>query len=405
MKNKKTYQTIILSMLFLSFGIGLYSCKTDSKKEGKEQKADSYYTCSMHPQVHQDKPGNCPICNMKLIKVSQNTEEEDMPEDSLLSYLAEPVSKVAVGSFQTIHPEEMTAEKQIRVNGTIEFDKRGRNIVSSRISGRIDEIFVKYENQQINKGQALFKLYSPQLLSYQKDLLEAVKNDNKVLTNKLQSRLINLGMAEKEIQKIINDKKALTDITIYSKFNGIVRNMTRKQSNSVLLIKEGMYIDKGQPLFVVQEISQKWADLNIAVKDLKYITIGDSVSLFSDASGKQLVKGKIDFIPSYFEEENKSVAVRVYLKKVPSEWKIGTFVEGIITTTHSGTFIPKTAVEDLGEKKVIWVKKEKYNNIFISRNIKTGWQNDDFVEVISGLNTNIEIAKVAAYMVEKETVL
>jgi Cu(I)/Ag(I) efflux system membrane fusion protein len=382
---------------------------TYAKASADTQKTDVYYTCSMHPQVHEDKPGNCPICGMKLIKVESSTEENGMPLDSSLSYLINPVTKTVVGSFKVIEPVKREPEDTIIADGYIGFDKRAINKVNTRVTGRIEKLYVKYANQRISKGQPLMTIYSPELLSAQRDLLQVTKDNDQSLISALKEKLLNLGMHSNEIKKVLQSGKPLTRITIYSPYSGISQHTDATASSGntseLLNVKEGMYVNKGQTVFSIQNIDKTWAVLNVFTGKVSHINSGDPVSLYSDADPENIVKGRIDFIPPYRNQDEKTTRVRAYLNNMPESWKIGTLFHGriAINEQNKGWYIPLSAVNDLGMHKVIWVQDKKRPGIFHAREVETGLQTSDSVEVISGINPGDKIVANAAYMVGSDS--
>jgi Cu(I)/Ag(I) efflux system membrane fusion protein len=274
---------------------------------------------------------------MKLIKVASSDKTDKMPLDSALSYLTEPVTQTVVGSFKVIEPVKAKPNDTLVADGYIGFDQRDVNTVSSRVAGRIETLYVRYANQRIHKGQPLMKIYSPDLLSAQSNLLQVMQDKDQTLINSLKAQLINLGMQATEIQRVMQSGQALSSITIYSPYNGISQPTTggnatnsMASSNSVaasptgmemggsninptetmatgqstnqpeaLSIREGMYVNRGQTVFSIQNTNRTWAILNVFTSDVWHIHPGDAVSLYTDADPINIVKGRVDFIPPY----------------------------------------------------------------------------------------------------------
>ena len=132
------------------------------------------YTCSMHPQIIRDKPGNCPICGMTLVKkVIDNHAIEDYNIENVIK----PTDNFVVGKFQTITAIDSTLSGEINLPGTVAYDPNSAVNIAARISGRIEKIYVNFKYQRINKGQKLFDLYSPELLTEQENFIYLLSND------------------------------------------------------------------------------------------------------------------------------------------------------------------------------------------------------------------------------------
>lgn len=424
------YAGIMTILLSLTAGLILEGCHPESRQVASSAKF--YYTCPMHPQIHEDQPGDCPICGMKLVKV-EPAASEGAPLDSALSYLEEPVTKTVVGDFKVISPEKIKPADTITADGYTGFDERALNTVASRVSGRIEKLYIKYTNQSVHQGEPLMKIYSPRLLSVQRDLLQAVKNKDTVIIVSLKENLYNLGMYRQEVEQVMQTGQPLADITIYSPYPGISRspgnsamngevnnmgtdnsiNMQASNTSSsnassapeLLTIREGMYVNAGQTVFSIQDISRVWALLNAFNKDVPNIRVGDPAGLSAAADQVNIIRGKVDFIPSYRVENEKTTRVRVYLSRLPENWKIGTLLRGWIATSGSrhGWSVPVSAVNRLGTSSVVWVQDKQYPHVFHASKVSTAEQTGDHILITSGLHDGDKIAENASYMVDSDS--
>lgn len=434
----------LFAMILFSSTLLLSGCQSRPTSNRKPE-TGTYYTCSMHPQVHQDKPGNCPICGMKLIRVTSS----DLPKESLdssLSYLTEPVNQTVVGSFKVIEPAKTNPTDTITVEGYIGFDERDVNTVNTRVTGRVEKLYVNYTNQHIKKGQALMDIYSPELVSAERNLLQTVQDKDTALIAGLKEQLLNLGMRPSEIQKIIQRRQPLVKITLYSPYSGISRQTPVGQRTAMdnrmqnmgsgtmgsttsamqsgismgrspssvsaksstperLNIRNGMYVNMGQTVFTVQNISRTWAILNVFTRDLWRIHPGDAVSLYTDANPTHILKGRVDFIPPYRSSDEKTTRIRIYLNHLPQSWRIGTLIHShvAIRGEHNSVYVPLSAVNRLGTTSVIWVQDKQHANVFHAREVRTGIQTSESIQIISGVHPGDKIAENAAYMVDSDS--
>ncbi len=402
-KQKTIYWLVIIIFLITAFT----ACHSSTEK--KSAINDFYYTCAMHPKIHEDKPGDCPICGMKLIKEKTSPAKDTTSIDTSLAYLTAPVTQSVVGNFKVIEPVKSIPSDTIKADGMIGFDQRDINTVSSRVSGRIDKLYVKYSGQSIEKGQALMRIYSPQLLSIQRDLLQTIQDKDATLSAALKGKLLNLGMRENEIQEVIKTKILNAEITIYSPYSGISMPTNSAAVNSNMLQKieatEGMYVNAGQTIFSIQNIKRSWAMLNIFNDDVAYIHLGDAVKLFADGDEDKSVSGRINFIPPNRMGNDKTTSIRVYVNNLPKTWKIGTLVHASIAIAkgQSNIIVPLSAVNKLGTKTVVWVQDKNHANVFHVRAVKTGLQTNDKIEILSGINAGDKIVENAAYMVDSDS--
>jgi Cu(I)/Ag(I) efflux system membrane fusion protein len=320
-----------------------------------------------------------------------------------------------VGSFKVIEPVKTSPSDTITADGTIGFDQRDINMVNTRVTGRIEKLYVRYTNQRIHKGQPLMEIYSPELLSVQRNLLQVILDKDQTLINPLKAQLLNLGMQTSEIQKVIQSGEPLSSIVIYSPYNGISQqtNMgssgmmmkasytTGDHTTELLNIRKGMYVNRGQTVFSIQNTDRIWAILNVFTSDVWHIHPGDPVILYADADKKNKIKGHVDFIPPYRPQDEKTTRVRIYLDHLPRNWKINTLIHGQIGISgqNKGVYVPLSAVNRLGMQNVVWVQDKEHENVFHATQVKTGLQTGDSIQIISGIKPDDKIAENAAYMV------
>lgn len=356
--------------------------------------------------------GVLPSCQHEIKNVSK-VENKVADGDSLLKYLAEPVTQTAIGYYKTTEPQPMSLNDTLNVEGFIGFDQRALNTINTRIAGRIDHLFVKYAGQQIRRGQPLMDIYSPELVAAQRNLLQVVNDREEIFIKGLKEQLLNLGMTSAEINRVVQMGKPILNITIYSPYKGISQSpqmagmaMQEGQGDIDLPIKEGQYIQKGEPVFAIRNTEQKWAILNILNQDFMSVKLDNAVRLFTEGNPQQQVSGHIDFISPFRNEEEQTGQVRVYLDNLPEQWKIGTLIHAKIATQIGGEslYIPRTAVNILGPNhSVVWVQNKDKENVFRVRNVKTGLQKGDFIQIIAGIAPGEKIAKDASFMIDNDS--
>ncbi len=426
MKNfsKNPVRNLFGALILVSVILGIQGCHEKSA-EGKTVQG-FYYTCSMHSQVHEDKPGNCPICGMKLIKVKAAVQAT-LPTDSSLLYLVKPVTGTVVGDLKWVYPVRIDPVDTLFADGEISYDSRQLNTVSSRVGGRIEKLYVRYTNQAIFAGQPLMELYSPELLSVQRFLLQASRNQDTTIMNSLKANLLNLGMYQNEVAQVLRTRRPITSITIKSPYAGISQipgiqgaatpssmnsmnasngNNTRNTSATQPLdIREGMYIRSGETLFSIQDINRIWGILNVLNGDLPFIQTGDTVQFHTLSNPGVAYYGRIDFIPPYRENGEKTSRLRIYLKNAVSDWKIGTLLQGKIIIHHkkSGWYVPRSAVNFLGNDKVIWVANKNHPDFYQAIRVVTGEEVGGMVGIESKINQFDRVVENAAYMVDSES--
>ncbi|HEY6143976.1 MAG TPA: efflux RND transporter periplasmic adaptor subunit, partial [Flavobacterium sp.] len=159
--------SLILVLIFI-IGITVYFFVTKSDRHSEMEHQNEVYTCSMHPEIIKDKPGSCPICGMNLVK--KITEDHSEINDSI-GDLLKPTDKFVVGNYQTTMAKDTIIHSEISLPGLVTYDSNTAVNISARINGRIEKMYVNYKYQRVTKGQKLFELYSPELLTEQQNFI------------------------------------------------------------------------------------------------------------------------------------------------------------------------------------------------------------------------------------------
>lgn len=384
-------------------------CKMDLVEKKEEVNSDKKYTCPMHPEVVQDKPGICPKCEMDLVEMKSEGREST---DTELDILLKPTNKYVISQVKTVSMKQQTIPATIHVTGRINYDTREISTISSKVEGRIEKLYVKYLYQPISKGQKLMDIYSKELLTEQENFIYLLKNDpdNSALIKTAEDRLMLQGLTSDQIKKIKLDKKAIDYISVYSPSTGHLHDQLGEKPSDMLsmnqepqkelLIKEGMYVQKGQAIFNVYNTTKLWALLNVYAESQGSIAKGQKVDLFVD--GKRLIENfKIDFIEPEIRANQNTVTIRVYLSNINGEIKVGSNVKGIIDAgVKTGYFIPVASVINLGSNYVVFLKE---NNLFRAHKVVVGTIISNMMEIVSGIQESDQIAENAQLLMDSES--
>jgi Cu(I)/Ag(I) efflux system membrane fusion protein len=403
-----------------------------SKKSEHGEHADTY-TCSMHPTVISDKPGTCPICGMDLVRKARAGEEVKVTED--LAELIKSPSEIVLSSVKTVQVEKKSIAPTVHAKGTVTYDMRNVYTIPARVAGRLDRIYLKYIFQPVSKGQKVAEIYSPELVTAQKELLYLFENDpdNAEMIESGKNKLYLLGASEVQIKNLINRKEALNTLSIYSLYNGYLisddqssspsspvgkigstssvmndamggANPSSSQTSSNvgkasgLLIREGEYVAAGQTLFKVVSTSSSLVELDLPLSQAAAIKVGDEVEL--DLGKEQSQKASVDFVQPFINENQAFVKLRIYLRD-QKNLPIGQLVDALIhLKTNESLWVPKQAVLDLGLDHIVFIKDK---GSFKPKKINTGIHVDNWIEIASGLSVSDEIAANAQYMVDSES--
>jgi Cu(I)/Ag(I) efflux system membrane fusion protein len=395
-KVRRDFLRLAPNCLLLTAYFLLSSCSQNKK----QVQADTY-TCLMHPTVLQDKPGTCPVCGMGLVLKGRAGDEAKITHE--LNYLLKPVNAAVISFIKTVTPTLKSMEIKTKADGIITYDTRALTAISSRFNGRIEKLFVKYNFQPIRKGQRILEIYSPDLLTAQRDLLYLLKSDkeNAQLIDGATERLKLLGVSDDQINQLISLGKESNSFSVYSHAAGYVINSGENLKNqNELEVREGMYVAAGQVIFKVANPKNVWAEFDLFSKDVASVKVNDPVQIKIEETAEEL-HSKINFLQPFYKEAQSFTKVRVYLSNSNSKYRIGQLVSASFSKpSPESLWIPLSAHSDLGTRKIVFVKHE---GMFQPREISTGSQSGMWIEVLKGININDSLAYNAQFMIDSES--
>ena len=383
----KKYLIIIASLLFV-----FASCK--SKKTTKVNK-DEYYTCSMHPQIMEDKPGNCPICHMELIVVKRTNTAAD---EILLND-----EQIRLGNIQTDTIRNgMIGDKMI-LTATLNTDESKVNSINARIMGRIDRLYFKNMGDYVSKGVHLYDLYSEELNNAKQEYIVAVEKqqslDNSIidfnrLVQSAKTKLLLWGMSEAQVNELTKTKKASPLTSFYSNESGYITELP---------VMEGQYVSEGSIIVKLADLSSLWAEAQVYTSQLSAIDLnGTAVVQFPDIPGKEW-KGKIEFANPEIVSDSRLNLVRVSIPNPGGLLKPGMPAYVSIKSKELNTLtLPSDAVLRDGKMNIVWVQSGK--NSYKMKMVQTGLESGDRLEIKSGLQNGDVVVTRGAYLLNSEFV-
>jgi Cu(I)/Ag(I) efflux system membrane fusion protein len=403
----------LVFLIIAAIGVGVYFLiiKQHGTMDSHGQK--EVYTCSMHPQIRKNKPGNCPICGMELIKIETHTQEMD---STLSENLLKPTDNFIVGDFQKTTPKDTSVSAEINLPGIVEYDPNASINISARVSGRIEKMYVNYKYQRVNKGQKLFDLYSPELLTEQQNYIYLMSNDteNESLIAASKQKLLLYGITETQLKSLKETKRTNPVISIYSPAYGIINNTDEMgasvnaagMQNAVsaadrLKFKEGDYIQKGEVVFKLSNTDKVWAVFNVLQGYSSLIKLNQSVVISSELNTSEPIYAKINFIETQLNQSDNSLRIRVYLNNSKLKLPVGLRLQGNVRTNPvKALWLPKQAMVSIGTKKMVFTRLD---NGFKAREVKTGIEINNFIQILNGISKYDTIAANAQYLIDSES--
>ena len=392
---KKYAIYIGLVVLGLLFGWLLFGNSSNEEAEHNHSEvveSNQMWTCSMHPQIMQPEPGDCPICGMDLIPAESGS-------DGLLAdqfKLTENAMALADVQTSVVGNNEID-NNVIKLSGKIVENEESNAVQVSYFSGRIERLNVSFTGEEIRKGQLLASIYSPELYAAQQELITAasLKESQPKLYEAVRNKLKLWKLSEKQINQIETSGKVIENFPVYATVSGTV---------SEKLVEQGDYIKQGQPLLKIAKLNTVWANFDVYENQIDLFKKRQEVVITTNAYPNKEFKGKVSFIDPVLDTRTRTVKLRVVLNNTNDEFKPGMFVEGkirgISSTKEQLLSIPSTAVLWTGERSVVYLKSSPTEPVFEMREVKLGNTIGENYEVLSGLQNGDEIVTNGTFTID-----
>ncbi|MDR1723367.1 MAG: efflux RND transporter periplasmic adaptor subunit [Tannerella sp.] len=354
------------------------------------------WTCSMHPQIRQDKPGKCRLCAMDLIPLHRDvggSVHADDPDAIMLSAEA-----VALANIMTTKVSRGNAVKEISLFGTVKPDERLVHSQVSHVGGRIEKLVVNFVGETVRNGQVIAQIYSPELQNAQQELLEAVrlKSSQPALLEAVREKLRLLKFSDSQIAKVEQAGKVEPQIDITANTNGIV--MTKN-------VAQGDYVGQGDVLFNVADLSSVWVLFDAYEADLPFLKVGNKVTYTVPALPERTFSGRITFIDPILDKASRTARVRVESSnqglQLKPEMYVNAIVEASMGKSTDEIIIPKTAVLWTGKRSIVYVRQPDMEiPSFKLREVELGAALGDSYVIKKGLDENEEVVTNGAFTID-----
>ena len=357
------------------------------------QDESGVWTCSMHPQIRQDKPGKCPICGMDLIPLKKNViSGGDAVSDPDAIRLSDEA--MALADVQTTRVSRSNPVKQVRLYGKIIPDERSLQSQTAYVGGRIERLDIEFTGETVRAGQTLATLYSPELFTAQQELLEAVRMQQPALVQAAREKLRLWNLTDAQIDAIQYSGQASPMVEIKSNTNGIV---IAKRVN------RGDYVSQGSILFDIANLSRVWAMFDAFEVDLPFLAKGDRVEFTLSAFPGKTYSGRISFIDPILNATTRTA--RVDVANPTLEMKPEMYATAQVAAPLKGykdrIVVPQTAVLWTGKRAVVYVRLPDTDTpTFRMREVTLGPALGGAYVVLDGLSDDEEIVTNGVFSID-----
>ncbi len=367
------------------------------------------YTCPMHPQIIQDHPGQCPICGMDLVLKTQTADEHSENDISHLE-----LDEVKLSPSQQILANVQTEKVKFRqfsgamdFNGYIKMNEKNMAHISTPVMGKITRMYINFEGQYVRAGQPVFELYSPDLVSTQKEYILALDNYDRIkqsknefaitqaksLVDAARYRLKQWELTNSQLDEIKETRQMMETIKVFSKYSGVV---TKKY------VQEGHWPMAGEIIYDVANLSTVWVMAYVYESDVQYIKTGQNVEITSGSYPGEVFNARINFVEPLFDASSRTLQVRIDVSNKGGKLKPDMYVKVRINTFFAQNLaVPKNAVLRTGEKDMVYVEKEK--GVYEPRVVQLGYEQDGYYEVKSGLSDGEKVVSSGGFLIDSES--
>ncbi|RJP82439.1 MAG: efflux RND transporter periplasmic adaptor subunit [Desulfobacteraceae bacterium] len=399
MKNNR--KTIIMAALSLLTGLvigwllfdGSAQKPVDERPHVVEKTGKTIWTCSMHPQIRQNEPGDCPICGMDLIPLESRDDDRSDPMAISMSPAAMQLAGVGTARVTAVDPV-----KTVRLNGKVQADQRLVFSQSSHIPGRIETLVVNFTGEFVNKGQTIAHIYSPELVTAQEELFEArkIKETQPLLFKAAKAKLKNWKLSDQQVEEILKSEKIQTRFPVQADATGYV---TQK------MVNPGDYIERGKAIFEITDLSKVWVLFDVYESDMSWIQKGDTVEFIVASLPGETFQGKIAYLDPVIDPKTRVSKARVEIQNSEAKLKPEMFVTGTVQVRLPAKTkvmaVPKTAVMWTGKRSVVYVKNKSDKGVnFSMREVTLGPSLGESYVVEDGLQIGEEIALSGTFSID-----
>ena len=380
MKLNNLFALMTMPLISSLLSLGIYSLAS-----AEEEKEILYWVAPMDPNYRRDEPGKSPM-GMDLIPFYAGADEDG----STVTISPAVVQNLGV---RTAEAELTRLWRGIDTVGYVDYDESKVSHIHLRTEGWIEKLAVESEGERVKKGDFLFDVYSPKLVNAQEELVTAIATGNKGLIRATKERLSALGISESQIKKLQKDKRVKQLISVYAPQDGVV---------SDLPVREGMYVKPSMRVLTLGDLSSVWLLAEVFERQSEWVKEGQTAEVTLSYIPDKSWQGEVEYIYPSLDPKTRTLKVRLRFDnpgerlkpnmyanvKIYGGAKQNTIViplEGLIRTGRD-----ERVIIDLGEGK------------FEARDVKSGIESGDYVEILDGVNEGDKIVTSGQFLIDSE---
>lgn len=425
---------LMIVIVGLAVGAYVYRDALRGTRPGEAAQAKEVYYCPMHTDYKSDKPGNCPICSMKLVKGGGAPGAEEKPAlhshsmhgmsgmetPSGAGTQAAPEAPVTSAIFiapqrqQLIGVRSVPAVlrplvKEVRTVGRVAYDETRLTHIHTKVTGYIEHVFADYVGKVLKKGDPLFTIYSPELVATQEEYLlalrasrelshssfEGVSSSAASLLEAARKRLELWDITEEQVATLEKEGKTRRTLAIYSPVSGVITERAAYH--------HGRYVNPEMDLYMIADLSTVWVIGEVYEYDLPFVKVGQTVEIeFPYASEEKSLRGKIAYLYPYLDPKTRTVQVRTEFPNPNFALKPDMFVNVHLKVDMGEQLVvPEDAVLNTGTEQYVFV--DKGDGYFEPRVVKAGAEASGSYAIESGLKPGERVVIAANFILDSES--
>ncbi len=372
----------------------------------REERKLLYYRNPMGLPDTSPTPKKDPM-GMDYIAVYEGEEDGEASEPATVGQVRISTEKVQKLGVRTEAAQLRSLDKTVRAAGRIEPDERRIYAISPKFEGYVERLHVNVTGQPVAKGQALFEVYSPELVAAQREYaiaaqgVEALKDAGddaqagmKQLTESSLLRLRNWDMSAAQVKALAKSGQVKRTFTFASPVSGVV---TEKKA------LQGMRFMTGEELYQVADLSSVWVVADVFEQDIGLVEPGATATVRINAYPDKTFEGKVSYVYPTLNADTRTVPVRVELANPGLLLKPAMFAQVELPVAAKGSVVtvPTSAVIDSGTRQIVLVQKGEGR--FEPREVKLGARSDAAIEVMEGVKDGEQVVVAANFLIDAES--